>query len=140
MAMRVTIIEGTPAECREFLAERDLGRLKVRTTEAVSDNQETAAPEQTDQLPLVTTLREELSRVTDNARRAVKVICEHAPTVGYTTVADELRVNTSVLAGYKSSIGMKAPHVKSLITSDDNRRVYRIAEDAAARILEALTD
>jgi hypothetical protein len=58
--------------------------------------------------------------------------------ISFDSVANHMHVDTKVLSGYMSSIGIQAPNLKTLIERDYDRRVYQVARDAAVAIMEAI--
>lgn len=130
--MRI-VMEGTPKEFRQFFGG-DVGLLPG-IEDATLATEYRDGGEGGDALGGVA---HDLSLVTPLARKALRFIAEHAPTVPFDLVAEHLAVSTRELSGSMSSFGRSAPSVRTLYRSDYNRREYQIEPEAASLILDAM--
>lgn len=120
--MKVTI-EGTPEEIRAVFQTGTADELEEGFLEDLD----------TDRLAV------ELRWVKQNARKALRHICENSPSIGFDEVAAHMGVDTKVLSGMMSSVGRSAPSVARLFGRNYAKRQY-IIEPERAKVLLAAFD
>jgi hypothetical protein len=125
--MKITL-EGEPEELRRFMTPGKLeevikaGLIKDQPQEPLS----------------LVRARQGIEAVTNNARKALYYICKGAPQIPYASVASSVGVNPQTLGGFMSSYGHSAPWIQSLVERNNDAGFYRIKQEVADILLEAL--
>lgn len=126
--MKITL-EGEPEELRRFMSPGKLQEvLEAGAGEASLDLEPTT----------LASARKGIGAVTNNARRALYHICKGAPQVSYASVASRMGVTPQTLGGFMSSYGHSAPAIQALIERNNDASLYRIKQEVADTLLEAL--
>lgn len=125
--MKITL-EGEPEELRRFM---NPGKLEEVLESGLMGDEP--------QEPLsLARARRGIEAVTNNARRALYYICKGAPQISFASVASSVGVNPQTLGGFMSSYGHSAPWIQSLIERNNDAGFYRIKQEVADILLEAL--
>ncbi len=132
MLVSVTIeLSGEPDEVGATLAGIGTVLPQEQAAEPPSEGTVWWTPERADEL---------VRQITDNARLALKVICENAPQVPFDAVLDALGMDGISTGGVMASVGfavrnMQAPNP---LARNYARRVYLIDEQVAEVLRAAL--
>jgi len=132
MQVRATIeISGDPEEVGTALTSVGAILPQEAVSEPPAEDSAWWTPNRVDQLA---------GQITDNARHALRVICENAPEVPFDVVLDALGMDGIATGGVMASVGfalrnMDAPQ---FLARNYGRRVYIIDPEVAERVLAAL--